>query len=178
MDARRVLFGEIARAYREVRATHGDRTAYGMVLIALADFLKANGLSGPVPLWLMELGSALTDLDDGVVRPLLATKKRKGLPSNEWRRRAYICLGMRVLVDGGMPRKGAARAARRASRMAEALSVNELVTLYDQFQKRDGIKNREAAHVYANSKALDFAAAGKPEQVARLYFWMSDQDHL
>jgi hypothetical protein len=175
MDARRVLFGQIARAYMEVRATHGDRTAYGMVLMALADFLTANGLGGgPVPLWLMELGSALTDLDDGVVRPLLATKKRKSLPSNEWRRRAYICLGMRVLVDGGMPRRGAARAARRASRLAEALSVDELVTLYDQFQKKGGIKNREAAHVYANSKALEFAATVKHEQVARLYFWMSD----
>jgi hypothetical protein len=176
MDARRVLFVRIAKAYTEVRGTKGDRTAYGMVLMALVDFLKASGLGGgPVPAWLMELGSALTDLDDGIVRPLLATQKRKGLPSNEWRRRAYVCLGMRVLVDGGITRKEAARAARRASRLAEALSANELVTLYDQFQKKGGIKNREAAHVYANSKALEFAATVKHEQVARLYFWMSDQ---
>jgi hypothetical protein len=133
MDPRRVLLGQIAKAYGKVRGSHGERVAYGMVLVALADFLTANGLNGPVPIWLMELGSALTDLDDGIVRPLLATEKRKSLPSNEWRRRAYVCLGMRALVHGMMQRKEAAQAARRASKTAARLSVNELVTLYDQF---------------------------------------------
>lgn len=166
----RALVGRIATAYVKVRASHGDRAAYALALLALADFLKANGAGGPVLPWLAELGSALTDLDDGIVRPLLATKKRKGLPSNEWRRRTLICLGMRALAERGMDRRDAAASAKRASKVARKLSVRDLVTLYDQFQKKGGIKNREAAAMYAN------AVQGRPD--AQVYFELADLDYL
>jgi hypothetical protein len=109
----------------------------------------ANGAHGPGLPWLVELASALTDLDNGIVRPLLAVEKRKGLSSDEWRRRAFICIGMHELVKGGADRSEAAATARRASRTARQLSVRSLVALYDQFQKKRGVKNHEAAVTYA-----------------------------
>jgi hypothetical protein len=132
----RALLRKIAFAYGDVRASRGNRAAYALALLALADFLKTNGAGGPVLPWLAELGSALTDLDDGIVCPLLATQKRKGFPSHEWRRRALICLGMRALAERGVDRKEAAASAKRASKAARQLSVGDLVTLYDQFQKK------------------------------------------
>jgi hypothetical protein len=166
----RVLLRNIAIAYTKARVSHGDRWAYALALLALADFLKANGAGGPVLPWLADLGSALTDLDDGIVRPLLAAEKRKGLSSREWRRRAFICLGMRALAETGMDRTRAAVTAQHTSKEARQFSVDNLVALYDQFQKKDGIKNREAAALYANGV--------KQGGSAQTYFACADLTYL
>jgi hypothetical protein len=144
----RTLAAKLIRAHKELRP-QSERKAYNMALIAIADFLKKNGWSDIVPIWFLELGSGLTDLDDGVVRPLFAARGTKALPSNVWRARAYVAGGVRLLIKKGkVSRDEAARLAVRAIPRGFG-TKREVLDWYDQFNKTNSrIKNREAAHAY------------------------------
>jgi len=78
-----------------------ERLAAGLVIVAnfVAIFdLKIAGKFG-------ELGSALGDLADGVVRPLLTrhlVDRRPGDPSDVWRARARLALALHALMRNGV----------------------------------------------------------------------------
>jgi len=65
----RDLIVRLGRARTE--RSSNERKAYAEALLAFAEFGKANGWNEATQLWLFELASALTDLDYGVVLPLL-----------------------------------------------------------------------------------------------------------
>src|SRR5262249_56832141 len=94
-------------AHKQLRPKN-ERAAYMLALVAISEFLKQKGWNPAVCLWLAELGSALTDLDHGIVRPLLSAKATKSLPSNEWRVFAMVSVAMRALTLAGVSRDGAA----------------------------------------------------------------------
>jgi hypothetical protein len=137
----RTLLVRLGRAHKDVRAAN-ERYAYAMALLALAEFGKANGWNEAILFWLWELASALTDLDYGVVPPLLKPPfKIKAFSSKTWRRFALVSLGMRALTIKGISRP---EAAQRAVQSVKGIGETKIVLQrYDEFQK-GGVKNREA----------------------------------
>jgi hypothetical protein len=137
----RTLLVRLGRAHKDVRAAN-ERAAYAMALLALAEFGKANGWNEAILFWLWELASALTDLDYGVVPPLLKPPlKTKAFSSKTWRRFALVSLGMRALTIDGISRP---EAARRAIKSVKGIGETKIVLQrYDEFQK-GGVRNREA----------------------------------
>lgn len=63
-------------AHKELRPKN-ERGAYKLALVAISEFLIQKGWNPAVCFWLAELGSALSDLDHGIVRPLLSAKATK-----------------------------------------------------------------------------------------------------
>jgi hypothetical protein len=146
-----------------------------MVLRAVGDFLKVNGLNAVIPVWLLELASTLTDLDDGIVGPLLQTEKNKSFPSNTWRRFALVAVGMTALTMAGVKREEAARRALRTVKMIRGTQAKTILSRYDDFH-RGLIINREGARVFsrAHQRLKAYSSAGRSdvdlERVATVWF--------
>jgi hypothetical protein len=145
------LLARLERAHKDVRAKN-ERAAYAMTLLALVEFGKANGWNAAILFWLWELLSALTDLDYGVVPPLLKPPlKSKALSSKTWRRFALVSLGMRALTIEGISRP---EAAQRAVQSVKGIGENKIVLQrYDEFQK-GRVKNREAKLLFRRGVQL------------------------
>jgi hypothetical protein len=81
----------------EPRSPENERKRLAAGLVVVAQFVrifdpKIAGRFG-------ELGSALGDIDDGIVRPLLMPVKRRGaLSSDVWRDRARLALALHALM--------------------------------------------------------------------------------
>jgi hypothetical protein len=177
---RRVVdFLELARligaAHKDVRPKN-ERAAYKLALVAVSEFLKQKGWNPAICLWLAELGSALTDLDHGIVRPLLQAKNTKSLPSSEWRLFAMVSLGMRALTLTDVSREDAADQAFRSVKAIRGIRGGKktIIRRYDEFRK-GRVKNREGAWLYNNYAArlekIDPAILG---EMATEYFKLAD----
>jgi hypothetical protein len=170
----RTLAAQLGRAHMDVRPKN-ERAAYKMALLAFADFLSVNGFNGIIPVWLMELASALTDLDYGIEGPLFQTEKNKSLPSNTWRRFALVAVGMTALTMAGVKREEAARRALRTVKMIRGTQAKTILSRYDNFH-RGLVKNREGARVFSRAhkrlKAYSLAGRGDLdlERVATVWF--------
>jgi len=169
---RRAPMSRLAAKLERVTKEPKGRRYYIVALAALADVLQArwqkevaapggdkrlaSALEELCPR-LIELASALSDLDAGIVAPLFKPGDKpgdrvKGFTSGEWRRRAFVALGVRALVKSRVARKTAAKIAERAMSPSRALfakgaTAQSILSWYDDF--RDGeIKNREAVYVF------------------------------
>jgi hypothetical protein len=160
----RTLVHRLTLAF-EKRASN-ERRAWALVFLALAEFLVENGLNGLdrlYPFWLMESASKLTDPEGS-----------KALPSNTWRRFAFVSLGMRALTIDGISRP---EAARRAVRSVKGIGdAKTVLQRYDEFQKEDGVKNREAGFLFRNGTQLlpEMIERKGAAAVAQLYFDMAN----
>src|SRR5262245_13792148 len=88
----------LIRNLQTAHTMQGERRAYAVARLAIGDFLNANRVPPVYAYLFAQLASALTDLDDGIVQPLLVPTKasnRTGLSSGLWRRRAFVALGMK-----------------------------------------------------------------------------------
>jgi hypothetical protein len=132
------LVVRLARTYKH--RDRNERHAWAAVLLALADFLGNNGLNGLVLIWLMESASKLTDPGG------------KGLPSNTWRRYAWVSLGMRALTIDGTSREEAAR--RAVQSVKDIGDTRTVLQRYDELLKKDGVKNQEARYLFRNCTQL------------------------
>ena len=147
-------------------------------LLAFAEFGKANGWNEATQLWLFELASALTDLDYGVVPPLLKPPlKSKSLPSKTWRRFALVALGMKFLTMSGIKRNEAADRALRTVKVIRGTKRETVLSRYDDFQRKR-IKNKEAARVF--NRQLSRLEGKMPsaialEKLAKHYFALADR---
>ena len=142
----RTLAARLGRAHKDVRPKD-EREAYAMALLAVGEFLKVNGANGVIPFWLAELGSALTDLNDEIVGPLLHAQKQKAFPSNDWRRFAMVALGMTALTMAGVKREEAAAYALRKVKTIRGTSAETILSRYNDFH-RGRVKNREGKWVF------------------------------
>jgi hypothetical protein len=154
-----------------------ERKAYAAALLAFAEFGKANGWNGATLVWLFELASALTDLDYGVVPPLLKPPLKKSLPSKTWRRFALVALGMKFLTMSGIKRNEAADRALRAVKVIRGTKRETVLSRYDDFQRKR-IKNKEAARVF--NRELSRLEGKTPsamalEKLAKHYFALADR---
>jgi hypothetical protein len=171
------IFGYRDLIVRIGRAQHlrssNERNAYAYTLRAFADFGRANGWNAAILVWLGELASALTDLDYGIVAPLLEPPlKSKSFSSNTWRRFALVALGMKALTMSGVERNEAADRALRTVKMIRGTPRKTILSRYDDFQ-RGRIKNKEAARVFKKD-ALRGKTPSNPERLAKGYFALAD----
>src|SRR5262249_31797165 len=157
------LLARLENAYKG--KSMGERRAQAFAMQALAQFLVDNGAGGPVPVWLLNSASALSDIDHG-----------KSLPSNIWRKFALISLGMKALTMGGVKREDAAVRACRAVKTIGKIKAETLLHRYDELQK-GRVKNREARHIFntQREKLAEFAKRDGFEAVAKHYFGLADQ---
>jgi hypothetical protein len=159
----RQLLARLANLHK--RAPPDECQAQGVALLALADFLVANGEHGTVPAWLQMAASSLTDVNLG-----------KSLPSNVWRNFALISLGMKALTMGGVKREEAARQAHRA--VNTGVTVEILLQRYDEFRK-GRVKNPEARHLFNtwDDKLAQLIEVDGFEAAAKRYFELADAAH-
>lgn len=173
----RTLVARLGRAHMDVRPKD-ERAAYAMALKAVGDFLTVNGTNSIIPVWLADLASALTDLDDGIVGPLLRTEKHKSLPSKIWRRSALVAVGMTALTMAGVKREEAARCALRIVKTIQGTPAKIILSRHDDFHK-DRVKNREGARVFswANKrlKAYSSRADANLEKAASIFFQLANR---
>jgi hypothetical protein len=172
----RDLARRLGKAHKTVR-TSDERTAYMIALLAIAEFLKENGWNAAVTFWLCELGSALTDLNDGIVRPLLEPQgpRSKSYPSNVWRDFALVSLGIKALMTGGATREHAAHRALREVKKLQGTSIETILSRFDGFQF-NRIKNREAARLFSVHLSSLMKAQTKVEleKLSSAYFSLAD----
>jgi hypothetical protein len=172
----RDLIVTMGRAHKDLRSSN-ERKAYAAALVAFTQFGKANGWNAAILVWLAELASALTDLDYGIVTPLLEPPlKSKSFPSNTWRRLALVALGMKVLTMAGIKRNEAADRALRAVKKIRGTERKTILSRYDDFQ-REHIKNKEAVRVF--KLGLSRLEGKKPsaadlKELAKRYFALAD----
>jgi hypothetical protein len=126
-------------AYGKVRPSGGDAAAYSFALLAVAEFIRANGPNEIIACWLLGLGSKLTDSNAG-----------KEFSSAVWRQYALVAIGMRALMLGKVARQGAARRARRAVKAIRSDSDATILSRYDSF--RSGrIGNKEGMRIFGTN---------------------------
>jgi hypothetical protein len=156
------LLARLENAYKA--KSQDERQAQALALMALADFLVANGKDGPILIWLLTLASSLTDPNYG-----------KALPSNVWRKVALISLGMKALTMSGVAREEAARQAHRAVKTIGNVEVKTLVRRYDELQK-GRVRNREARRVFISQsdKLATLVKRRGADAVAKHYFRLAD----
>jgi hypothetical protein len=99
------LLPTLSLAFDSDAAPEQERSRYVVALYGLAHFLRGWNGSDLYSDKLMELASALDDLDDGIQPPLL-TPARKGAgrrpdPSAKMRGRAFVALALDALLRGG-----------------------------------------------------------------------------
>jgi len=172
----RDLIMALGRARKDLRPSN-ERKAYAAALVAFTEFGKANGWNGATLVWLLELASAITDLDYGIVAPLLeAPPKSKSFSSNVWRKFALVALGMKVLTMSGIERNEAADRALRTVKRIRGTERKAVLSRYDDFQ-RGRIKNKEAARVFKlglSHLEEKTPSAADLEELAKRYFAWAD----
>jgi hypothetical protein len=102
------LLPTLKLAFDSEASPEHERSRYVVALYGLAHFLRGWNGSDRYSDKLMELASALDDLDDGI-RPPLLTPTRKGggrrsEPSSKMRARAFVALALDALLKGGKER--------------------------------------------------------------------------
>jgi hypothetical protein len=170
----RDLIVRLGRARTDLRSSN-ERKAYAAALIAFAEFGRANGWNAATQAWLCELASALTDLDFGIVPPVLKPPlKSKSFSSKTWRGHALVALGMKVLTMSGIGRDEAADRALRTVKMIRGTKKKTVLSRYDDFQRRK-IKNKEAVHIFelglTKLKGKTPSAANLEEAAKRYFAW-------
>ena len=172
----RDLIVRLGRARTDLRSSN-ERKAYAAALIAFAEFGRANGWNAATQAWLCELASALTDLDFGIVPPLLEPPlKVKSFSSKTWRGHALVALGMKVLTMSGIGRDEAADRALRTVKRIRGTERKAVLSRYDDFQ-RGRIKNKEAARVFKlglSHLEEKTPSAADLEELAKRYFAWAD----
>jgi hypothetical protein len=165
-----------------------ERHGYIVALLAVGDYLMAHGANSRHVVKLGELASALSDLDVGTVRSLLQpapVDNRPTGPSNIWRRRAFVALGIEALITGGALRNEAADVAERTVKSIHDLAGNTkprnaALSWNDELAK-GRIKNLEAVHIFqVGCETIGKTMAGAahdPSALKRLsatWFYLAD----
>jgi hypothetical protein len=106
------LLPVLSLAFDSDAAPEQERSRYVYALYGLDDFFRGWNGSDHYSDKLMELASALDDLDDGIQPPLLTPapkgKGRRREPSAKMRARAFVALALDALLKGGEEMQNAA----------------------------------------------------------------------
>src|SRR5262245_33581612 len=136
-----------------------ERERYAAALMAIGGYFTS--LEGrPIGQRFFELGSAMADLNSGIVHPLLRPARadnRPADPSQLWRARAHVALGLEALLRSGLNRlDAAAKVPRQYSSIAslagpKAKDSTLETTLFGWRRefKAGRVKNFEASELFA-----------------------------
>lgn len=136
-----------------------DRDRYAAALFAMAQYFSA--LAGrPLGDRFFELGSAIADLNNGTVHPLLRpvrSDNRRADTSQLWRARARVAMGLEALLRSGLNQTDAAAKlasrhsdiANLAGRKAKYSTLQTIVFGWRRELKAGRVKNFEASALFA-----------------------------
>ena len=155
---------QLEHAFDEI-GPQNERRGYVAALGGISEYLISAGVDYRHACKLVDLASALSDLDDGIVRPLLRpahVNNRRLTPSNIWRRRALVALGIEALLKSGLSRDEAAGEAERnvktichlvAHRTKPTKPSKAALSWNDELGK-GRIKSFDAVHLYKHGARL------------------------
>jgi hypothetical protein len=164
------LHRDIARAFEQEPDypldAMNERERYAAALIVLAKYFSSLSVK-TIAARFFELGSAIADLNNGTVRSLLRPARadnRPADPSQLWRARAHVALGLEALLRSGLNRQDAAlKVARQYSSIASLAGLRAKdsalqTTLFGWRRefKAGRVKNFEASELFAEGiKRID-----------------------
>jgi hypothetical protein len=152
-----------------------ERERYTAALMEVAQYFTS--LEGrPLGQRFFELGSAIADLNSGIVRPLLRPERadnRRADNSQLWRARAHVSLGLEALLRSGLTRnEAAARLASDFPGIAKLASANaknsKLETIVFGWRKQlrqARVKNFEASELFSEGMTKIEVIADKPHRL-------------
>jgi hypothetical protein len=165
-----ILLPVLSRAFDSDAAPEQERSRYVLALYGLANFLSGWNGSDHYSDKLMELASALDDLDDSIQPPLLTpvptrngkSGGRRPEPSAKMRARAFVALALDVLLKGGQGRQDAdahiSRSRYKAlERLCDKRSPNIASSAREwrnAFSAGD-IRDREAVAIFQSARPTD-----------------------
>jgi hypothetical protein len=155
-----------------------ERERYAAALMAVAQYFTS--LEGrPLGQRFFELGSAIADLNSGIVRPLLRAERadnRRADNSQLWRARAHVSLGLEALLRSGLTRNEAAAKLTRdfphIAKLASASAKNsKLQTIFFGWRKQlrqARVKNFEASALFSDGMRKIEVIADMPHRLRQL----------
>lgn len=166
-----------------------DRNGLAMGLIALALFCERLDRFDQYTHVFDEFSSMLSDLDYGIVHPLLTPKGRKGSlhrpqePTDIWCSRCRVAIAVKYLIIAGQKKsdiadriahaheyRGLKWLVHQGNRRAKLTS--SIVTWYEEFSK-GGVKNQEARDLYRTFMHLLGSAQKQKTLSTRWLEWMA-----
>jgi hypothetical protein len=174
LNALEKLHRNVARAFDQEpdypRNPTNERERYAAALVVVAQYFSSLS-EKPTAARFFELASAIADLNNGTVHPLLQQvppDNRPADPSQLWRARARVALGLEALLRSGLNRsEAAAKIATQYSSIANLAGVkakdSKLQTTVFGWRrelKAGRVKNFEASELFAEGiKRIDQLAS-------------------
>lgn len=109
----KILTQGLRIAFRDLekqRDAHTMRHRYIAALMRIADFVKGTGMGGHIAVSMSELAMALSELDLGIVYPVLRPQKRSNRPPDPgliWIERARLVCAYELLRASGLTSRAA-----------------------------------------------------------------------
>lgn len=136
-----------------------ERERYAAALIVVAQYFSSSA-GRPIADRFFELASAIADLNNGTVHPLLEPVRpdnRPADPSQLWRARARVALGLEALLRAGLNRSAAAAkiashyssVANLAGVKAKGSKLQTIVFGWRRELKAGRVKNFEAGELFS-----------------------------
>jgi hypothetical protein len=170
LNALEKLHRDIARAFEQEPDypldAMNERERYAAALIVLATYFSSLSVK-PIASRFFELASAIADLNNGTVHSLLRPVRadnRRADPSQLWRARARVALGLEALLRSGLNRNAAAAKiasqyssiANLAGAKAKDSKLQTTVFGWRRELKAGRVKNFEASELFAEGiKRID-----------------------
>jgi hypothetical protein len=174
LNALEKLHRDLARAFDQEPDYPSDpmneRERYAAALIVVAQYFSSLS-EKPIAARFFELASAIADLNHGTVHPLLQQVRpdnRPADPSQLWRARARVALGLEALLRSGLNRSDAAAKitsgyssiANLAGVKAKDSKLQTIVFGWRRELKAGRVKNFEASELFAEGiKRIDRLAS-------------------
>jgi len=170
LNALEKLHRDIARAFEQepdyTLDAMNERERYAAALIILGNYFSSLSVK-TIAARFFELGSAIADLNNGTVRSLLqpaSADNRRADPSQLWRARARVALGLEALRRSGLNRQDAAlkvasqysSIANLAGAKAKDSKLQTTIFGWRRELKAGRVKNFEASELFAEGiKRID-----------------------
>jgi hypothetical protein len=174
LNALEKLHRDSARAFNQEpdypRDPMNERERYAAALIVVAQYFSSVG-EKQIANRFFELSSAIADLNNGTVHPILRPMRadnRRADPSQLWRARARVALGLEALLRSGLNRSDAtAKIASQCSSIANLAGVKAKdsrleITVFGWRRelKAGRVKNFEASELFSEGiKRIDLLAS-------------------
>jgi hypothetical protein len=174
------LLAELLRVYKEVRPTEGDRAAYIQALMMINGCLLEGTEEG---MWFLELADALSELEAGIVWPVLQPAKinHRKVPALYIRyRRACVAVGVKALIRSGMSRENAAKEALLKVKTIRGTDHKTVLSWMDEFgKKRNATKPRAEYYteydIVSDSGVAECRDPALLRRKAERYFRLADR---
>lgn len=171
----RIVTQAFAQEPNASRTPFYERERYAAALMGIGQYFTS--LEGrPLGQRFFELGSAMADLNSGIVHPLLRQERadnRRADNSQLWRARAHVSLGLEALLRSGLTRTEAAAKlagdfpgiAKLAGAKAKNSKLQTIVFGWRKQLRQARVKNFEASELFSEGMRRIELVADKPHRL-------------